>query len=258
MQPALTVLPALPHGALSASQDEDVCKQRIQAAGHNSRVVESVLWKVLYMRFYIFYRFIKIARDMQYPLDNALKHRWLLFQLAPPDIHAAEDAFNSGVICLAGTTDEDIVIGTQNHRPKRTIQLFYPDSDPEKLFFVLDEAQIVSEASETRGAIFCDKTGKNDRPLLRPILRFFEKSQFLSIQFILSGTGFSWQVFQRVANSGVAKIPPDTWEFYHGSGGFYDQTAQEAYIRQYIPDFFLDTPSGKRLLERSYLWLRGR
>jgi hypothetical protein len=251
-----TTLPALSHIALSASQDQ-LCEQRIQAGSQNSEAVESVLWKVFYMRFCVFYRFIKIAKDSRYPFDDALKYMWLLFQLDPPEIEG-EDTFRWAMTYLTLTTDEDLINGIQTLRPKRTLQLFHPNGGPQKVFFVLDEAQSASETSTRRGVIFCDKTGREDRPLLRPILRFFEMSQFNSIQFILSGTGFSWQVFQRVADSGVAKNVAKTWKFYHGSGGFYDQTTQSAYIRQYIPDSFLETPSGKRLLERSYWWLRGR
>jgi hypothetical protein len=209
---------------------------------------------VFYVRYFVFYRFIKIATDRRYPLDDALKHKWLLFQLDPPTIEGA-DTFTWVTMYLEDTTNEELIKGLKKLNPKRTIEIFYPHGGPEKIFFVLDEAQVASETSEP---MFCDVTGKHDRPLLRPILRFFEKSQFDSIQFILSGTGFSWQVFQRLANSGVAKTLPETWEFYHGSGGFHDQASQEAYIRRYIPDSFLGTPSGKRLLERSYRWLRGR
>jgi hypothetical protein len=41
-------------------------------------------------------------------------------------------------------------------------------------------------------------------------------------------------------------------------GGFDDEGGQRAYLEQYFPPGFLDTPEGKEIVSRVGYWLRGR
>jgi hypothetical protein len=71
-------------------------------------------------------------------------------------------------------------------------------------FYVLDEAQVAGK--KYMGA-FADADGKDSRPVLRPLILDLVRSELSSvIRTIVSGTGFSLDLFEKVVTSGVARI----------------------------------------------------
>ncbi|KAF8240213.1 hypothetical protein L208DRAFT_1384647, partial [Tricholoma matsutake] len=87
------------------------------------------------------------------------------------------------------------------------------NSECDKFFYVLDEAQI---AGETHMGAFADVNGEIRRPVLRPIIGAWNSTSSESIRFIVSGTGFSFSLFQTGLTSGVGKATGSaSWKEVH-------------------------------------------
>ena len=78
---------------------------------------------------------------------------------------------------------------------------FNPTTD--FFFYVLDEAQVAG--NRYLGA-FSDANGVVKQPVLRPIIRHLTHPPNRLIKVIVSGTGFSLDVFNTVLASGVSKV----------------------------------------------------
>jgi hypothetical protein len=119
------------------------------------------------------------------------------------------------------------------------------------LFCVLDEAQVLTKSLDYFQSSADSTKG---RPILRAILS--SRSRGLP-NLIVLGTGISMTEVQNVIGSVVAKErggPETVTEI----GGFDDESGQQAYLEQYLPPGFLDTPLGKEIASRVGYWLRGR
>lgn len=155
--------------------------------------------------------------------------------------------------CLVGMPMTGLRTRLSNISPTGVLGLAFT-SGLDSFFYVLDDAQI---ASKTHMGAFADVNGEFRRPVLRPIIEAWDRATSESIRFIVSGTGFSLNMFKTVLASGVGKAS-STWPVVHETGDFQHRALQHSYINQYFPSGFLSSDSGVTLILRMFEWLRGR
>jgi hypothetical protein len=226
----------------------------------NETIAFKWVHEVLLMRWIIFRTFVEVAKEQNAgKLPPDIKHDWLLFQILPvflvSDRHPFLAFMNS---CLFGMSLEDLENQLSNFSPKGILGSAF-NSECDKFFYVLDEAQV---AGNTHMGAFADADGLTPRPVLRPIIRAWNTASLESIRFIVSGTGFSLNlfptVFQMVLTSGVGKATGSAlWQEVHQTGDFINRGVQESYVSRYLPPTFLSSPSGTALVSRLFEWLRG-
>lgn len=73
---------------------------------------------------------------------------------------------------------------------------------------------------------------------------------------VVAGTGISKDVVDRAMASAIMKESKYRW--CSDTGAFDDIQSQRRYILKYLPTSLIESPSGRRLLERIGYWLRGR
>ena len=224
--------------------------------GNNERIASNRISKVLLARWTVFQLFIDVAKELNGGvLYDDIRTRWLLFQILPNVRIDDKDPFLALIhTCLLGVTSE--VLDTLRS-PLTPQKILGPAFDPplNYFFYVLDEAQVAGK--QYMGA-FSDADGKLPRPVLRPLVQNLASwDQYAVIRTIVSGTGFSFELFKQVVTSGVGK-GNTAWDSVHSTGEFSDQDAQLAYISRYVPPPFLTSMSGEILKTRMYEWLRGR
>ncbi|KAF8591866.1 hypothetical protein K439DRAFT_1231291, partial [Ramaria rubella] len=124
-----------------------------------------------------------------------------------------------------------------------------------RLFCVIDEAQVAAN-SHSEAFVSSDANLKDvKRPILKEIVRVW-RTYAQNLRFIVTGTGISMQVVIDAMASGMGKAT--SFRTFYNTGAFNDRVSHENYIRRYIPAKYLDTDSGRQLLERSWRWLHGR
>jgi hypothetical protein len=80
--------------------------------------------------------------------------------------------------------------------------------------------------------------------------------RYPNLNLIFAGTGLSLKDVQATLESGDAKV--ERFRLFHDTGSFEAPTLQDTYLALYLPDHFLQSDRGKRLLTRVHNWLRGR
>ena len=232
--------------------DVSATKNPKAASDQNERIAKRVLAKLFLARWVVFHEFLHlVVKDNQGTLPSNIRHHWLLFQLhstnTKPDV--TPDVFGNVMLQLSGATLITLKFLTDEYSRKvGTI------TGSSSMFYIIDEAQAAGEAC--MGAFLSDD-GKTERPVLRPIVRYLNAMP-TNIKVIVSGTGFSLQLFQKVTNSAVAKGTYHPWESVHSTGNFFDRDAQLSYVARYLPPTYLNSTSGKHLQTRIQKWLRGR
>jgi hypothetical protein len=159
------------------------------------------------------------------------------------------DVFSSVLLLLSGASLESLGALMKGYSGKVAVI-----TKSNSMFFIIDEAQAAGEAC--MGA-FLSHDGKTEGPVLRPIVRYFGSFP-ANIKVIVSGTGFSLELFKNVAGSPVAKAPAPSWEVRYTTGNFFDREVQLRHVDRYLPSTYLDSASGKHLKIRIWTWLRGR
>jgi hypothetical protein len=203
---------------------------------------------LLYARSVCFRVFLECAAAMTGGITENHKVRWLLIQVAPATLLKQPDIF---LACTrsAGSPSTGYLEGALADELS-LIKKYLPQSST--LFCVLDEAQVLTKNSD----YFRSETSpQQDRPILREILRSWREKL---PDLIVSGTGISMREVETAMGAVVAKEggggPPTVTEI----GGFDDEDGRRAYLEQYFPPGFLDTPEGKEVVSRVGYWLRGR
>jgi hypothetical protein len=248
-------------GKMSATEGwtDDIFKgptASIQGANaKNEKIALNRLNKVLLARWMVFRTFIEVARDRNAGnLPDTIKRDWLLFQILPLVVIDGEHPFVAFINdCLVGASTGVLDQFLDKLGPKVVLgSAFDPKHDT--FFYVLDEAQI---AGERYMGAFADANSEIPRPVLRPIVHALTASSRLTIKIIVSGTGFSLDLFKTVLASGVGK-DPDKWDVVRETGDFTNRDTQASYISRYLPPSFLLSQSGTALVTRMFEWLRGR
>jgi hypothetical protein len=218
----------------------------------NEKIASNLLYRVLVARWLVFQTFVAVAME-QYD-DNVpddLKHAWLLFQILPSVVIDDDHVLSAfATRALRGATTSLLTRLLEDLGPVKVLGSVF-NADRDRFYYVLDEAQ---DAGTQHMGGFVDSTGKTSRPVLCPIIRTWPRKW--NIGFIVSGTGFSLQLFTHASGSGVAK--ESEWIRVHDVGNFIEQSAQERYISRYLPAAFLTSPSGVLLRNRMHDCLRGR
>lgn len=234
---------------------EDIGK----ANNKNEKIAFNRLYKVLLARWIVFRTFIEVARDRNGgKLPDTIKRDWLLIQILPLVTIDGKHTFLALINeCLVGASTGILEDLLDKYGPTTVLQSAF-DPEHDTFFYVLDEAQVAGDREKGHMGAFADANSEIRRPVLRPIVRAWARATFdESIQFIVSGTGFSLDLFKTVLTSGVGK-DPDAWDVVHTTGDFADRERQKSYVTRYLPPSFLLLQSGATLLRRMFEWLRGR
>ena len=225
------------------------------AIDSNEAIASNLLTRVLVARWLVFQTFITAAREQHDgSVPDNLKYAWLLFQILPSLLIGDEHvlvAFTARA--LQGATTDLLTNLLASLGPTNVLGSAF-NANCDRFYYVLDDAQA---AGRRHMGSFVDTTGQTARPVLRPIIRTWNSTIVQwRITFIVSGTGFSLELFTDVLGSGVAK--ESAWQVVHEVGNFIEQPVQERYISRYLPAAFLESPSGALLRNRMHDWLRGR
>ena len=227
----------------------------INANDSNETIAFNRISKVLLARWIVFQAFIEVAKDLNGGVIHPnIRRDWLLFQILP-FVHVNDMNPFLGLIhtCLVGASYEVLTsLRAQLVLDKILGSAFDPTT--ESFFYVLDEAQVAGK--QYMGA-FSDVDGEVPRPVLRPIIRHLVTSSKPFVKIIVSGTGFSLELFKTALASGVGK-DSSSWDVVHTTGDFANQNTQLAYLSRYLPPSFFLSQSGRVLKARMYEWLRGR
>ena len=224
------------------------------ALKRNERIAKNRISKFLLARWVIFNTFIQEAKSIKGEvLDDDIRRDWLFFQILPLLDHDNEpDPFSDLICtCLPYVGDAELQILQASFSPSTVLGSSF-DRTAGSFIYVLDEAQVAGE--QYMGA-FADTGGRIKRPVLCPIIKYLSTAK--SAKVIVSGTGFSLELFRTVPGSGVGK-ESTVWDVTHATGDFLNQGIQLDYISLYLPPSFLATASGAHLKTRMYRWLRGR
>jgi hypothetical protein len=239
--------------ALHSSWSTNILKSRTQedlqrANKTNTEIAEIALSKLLLARWSIFRLFIEEAKKQQRSLAG-LKQEWLFFQLFSSSIYG-DDPFNDFIEKCVARADLSLLLDLRvGLKPKDILGSEFN----EHFFYVIDEIQV---AGMKYRECFSDARGKEERPVLRPILQTLSSdSDYATI--IVSGTGFSLSDFKTVFVSSVGKAD-DEWTTEYLTGDFTNPSIQSTYIERYLPASYLNSPSGSVLMRRMHKWLRGR
>jgi hypothetical protein len=225
------------------------------AIDKNMKIAYNRLFKVLLARWLIFRAFIGVAVDQNGGvLPGNIKRDWLLFQILPLEIDDDHPFVALIFNCLEGVSTGTLLHMLDEFKPSRVLGSAF-NSKHDTFFYVLDEAQVAGQ--RFMGA-FTDTDIVKPRPVLRPILMAWTESLGLTLKVIISGTGFSPDLFQVLFKSGLGGKQPEEWDVVHTMGDFTDRSIQKSYISRYLPAPFLLSPSGTALITRMFQWLRGR
>ena len=225
-----------------------------QARLQNEDIAENLICKALLARWVVFDTFIKVVKELNGGVvPDGAQRDWLLFQILPAIQVNDMDPFLAFISsCLDDvSTAELIALGRKFTVSKVLGPAFSPQPH---FFYVLDEVQ--AAGTEHINA-FADGLGTTPRPVLCPIVRNLSSYPNRSVKMIVSGTGFSLALFERLLSSNVAKGEPE-WGRVHAMGDFSDRDTQSACISRYLPPSFLRSESGTFLMTRMHEWLRGR
>jgi len=205
------------------------------------------------------------------------KQRWLLLQLQPSFVHPQVwDVFHALSCKLSNASDSYVNVRTKDlltrvrtlcsrsqQRPlpsnssnptsaARTLST--SDTAQTPLFCILDEAQ---HAATYHSTSFRSNHSAAHRPVLREIVRAWEgQSVGHGVFMVVAGTGISKDVVDQAMASAIMKDSRYRW--CSDTGAFDEVEVQRRYLVKYLPRSVLDTPAGRRLVERVWYWLHGR
>ena len=229
------------------------------AVDTNEEIAHDKVFEVLSARFLVFDLFIQVAKGLNDGKLDVPKTRrdWLHFQVLPL-VAGAGDA-NAGAIDPFSALHNRFPVTSSRKLlqmltdPLSVSTILSPDFDPsaDTFFYVLDEAQV---AGSQHIHAFSDTSFSKARPVLRPIVQELTRQY---VKIIVSGTGFSLDLFKSVLASSIGKTPT-TWDIHYQIGDFSNQETQFAYISRFFPSPFFHTPRGDLIKSRMYEWLRGR
>lgn len=197
------------------------------------------------------------------------KTRWLLLQLQPSFVHPQLwDVFDRLTSKLSDTSDifinqrthtlltcvRTLCTRLQSDSTASPVRMSTAEVSQTPFFCVLDEAQ--HAATQLTSAFRSDNNGTH-RPILREIVKAWEGQTFgQGVFMVIAGTGISKDVVDQAMASAIMKDSKYRW--CSDTGAFDLKASQEGYLRKYLPKSFLESETGKRLLERVWYWLHGR
>jgi len=225
------------------------------ANGKNSTIALITVSKLILARWVVFNTFIQVANELELEGDT-IKHDWLIFQILPLVRINGTDPFEALINVALGNVDFEMLLCLRAPLNPSSVLGSSFNSKADSFFYVIDEAQVAGE--QYMGA-FADRDGSTKRPVLYPIIQYIMEWERDIIKVIVSGTGFSLDLFKPIMKTwGVGKDRPKMFDVIHTTGDFSDPDIQFRYISRYLPPAFLASDSGAHLTTRVYDWLRGR
>ncbi|TRM66591.1 hypothetical protein BD626DRAFT_627111 [Schizophyllum amplum] len=204
------------------------------------------------------------------PTDEAFyRKQWLLLQLDPSIIRdfvdasiASEDVFLSLATmiykrCPVAKMDDVLLDLVKTTMPKRNLnpRMSATTSCGPDFFVVMDEVQNIT--IDSLGAFESSTRSGHPRALLREIVVNVRSAFATSNVFIVpTGTNVTQAELDQALESALVKSVSQA--AYRCTGGLDTFEAMCDYLSDYFPPSFRMSPSGSRLLSRSFCWLRGR
>ena len=225
-----------------------------EARIRNENIALNRISKVLLARWVVFDTFIKVVKELNGgEVPDGARREWLLFQILPTIQVKDMDPFLAFIsLCLNYVHYTDLRALLDQFTPSTVLG---PAFRQPAFLHVLDEAQV---AGEKYVGAFVDQAGKAPRPVLRPIILGLTSQSKFSTKMVVSGTGFSLSLFEKLVTSQVLKGESKWGNVVYMTGDFSDRNTQSAYISRYLPGSFLDSESGALLMTCMHEWLRGR
>ncbi|KAK0487217.1 hypothetical protein IW261DRAFT_1603328 [Armillaria novae-zelandiae] len=221
----------------------------------NAELSKSLFTAVLLARLIVFYQFLRHVPPDQIS-DNVYKARWTALQVQPCLIRGFGDIF---VSLLSHLRSIPLRLLEKQCRSISTCISELLGSD-DHLTIVLDEAQIAVEMLPS-AFLSLSSTTTVHRPLLRRIVECWcraltQNCSTLSYHFIITGSALSAQEIQAAVASSLQKGISfmEAWD----TGCFDNQSRQRDYVLQFVPGHLRNDQSIVVLLERIWIWLRGR
>lgn len=224
---------------------------------HNSNLAMSLYTAVLLARLIIFYRFLRhIPPDQR--SNNVYKRRWTALQVQPCLIRNFGDIFVT-LLSHLRNLPQDILQAECGSTSLRIAELLGPEDG--HLSIVIDEAQIAADLLPSAFLSLSARVTTVHRPLLRQIIECWCRAlnnfcPSLTYHFIITGSALSARDIQMAVASSFSKSQSFSEEW--DTGCFDDQHRQRDYVLGFIPDHLRDDYSILVLLERIWMWLRGR
>lgn len=251
-------LEATPGFGLNLLLDPDPTNPSIPVL-RNRLIAKRYFESVLLARIMIFNTYRRLVHSSWRSSES--KRRWLMLQLLP-SILGKQDIF-AGLTMLLHSKCSDAtreVLMSQELEVMVANLRTGPKHSP-KMYCVLDEAQ---HASALFLEAFPSRTRNNThRPVITEIIATWQNMSATtvaesSLVFVVTGTGLDLPTMASALATATHKI--GRFVEYHNTGGFDDRATQRDYVLQYLPITLLESDIDKYsdLLERLYIWLRGR
>lgn len=224
---------------------------------HNTNLSTSLYTAVLLARLIIFYRFLRHVPPDQRS-NNVYKTRWTALQVQPCLIRNSGDIFVT-LLSHLRKLPQDVLEEECQSTSLCITELLGPEDG--HLSIVIDEAQIAAELLPSAFLSLSAKVATVHRPLLRQIIECWCRAlsnycPSLTYHFIITGSALSARDIQMAVASSFSKRQSflEQWN----TGCFDDQRRQRDYVLGFIPDHLKDDHLILVLLERIWMWLRGR
>ena len=214
----------------------------------NINLFRAEIRKVLAARVVVFDLFLQLAIALDGSLRPEHQRLWLMFQLSNrlPQLKTMHP-FVRMMRCLDCASDR--ALSTLFYRLEDIHSRHFPSS---RIIFALDEAQQAMRLY--RHSFLSSSNPTKFRSILPQIVRVFLR---LSVKVVVSGTWLSYEEVEDPQGFGVGK-PPGQFRIFNNLGMFDTRLKLEATLRRYIPPSFLESDSGKHLLQRIWEYLPGR
>lgn len=222
------------------------------ANNQNEVIASHIISRLFLARWIVLSTFIDVVmEDNQGTLPPNIRHDWLLLQLdnTLTTSMISSDIFTGVMLQLSGASPKTLALLIEEYSA-----IITSNTGCHSIHYIIDEAQAAGEAC--MGA-FSSADGKTKHPVLRPIIQYFEMN-LPKARVIVSGTGFSLELFKDVVGSAVAKPSNFLWSVVSATGNFFEQEVQLSYVTHYLPPTYLVSDSGRHLKTRIRRWLRGR
>jgi hypothetical protein len=169
----------------------------------NEKISVNHIYRVWVAQWMVFQIFIQVAKDTNGGnLHDTIKHDWILFQILPLIVVNAKHPFVAFMnACLSRASTNMLQSLLDSTGPSVVLGSAFNQNS---FFYVIDEAQI---AGKRYMGAFTDVNGEIPQPFLRLLIHACTLTGTLTLQIIVSGTGFSLDLFQTVLASGIGKYP---------------------------------------------------
>ncbi|KAJ7487280.1 hypothetical protein B0H11DRAFT_1115562 [Mycena galericulata] len=213
-----------------------------QQLKRNIEIVDERFGLVLLSRLLIFHMYSDIIQSGGIVGEH--KRKWLLFQLKPQVPHNSSYDILADVRRLTAGLEPDAVLDLTAVMYFKLRKIYGTEFH---LFYVLDEAQLVSRQHTT-----AFRQADKGYPLLREIIRSWEaKSLPHEASFVIVGTDIPKDGFESAPFADKIRWVSDT-------GGFDDEDEHRLYVSRFLTPSYQASPAGQEFLVRVWTWCRGR